>query len=138
MKNMQAIADKTAISLSLLCAIHCLAMPFLLVLVPAMTAINLADESFHLWMLIAVIPTSLMALTLGCKKHKRYRLFILATSGLSLMILAAWLGHDLLGESGEIALTAIGASIIAVGHYLNHRLCQSSRYACHPEITGAG
>ena len=133
MKQLQAIADKTAISISFICTFHCLAMPFVVVLLPTLAAINLEDEAFHLWMVIAVIPTSLLALSMGCKKHRDYRVLLLGIIGLSLLIIAAFLGHDLLGESAETAVTVLGASIIAAGHLLNHRLCQHSRCECHAE-----
>jgi hypothetical protein len=133
MKKLQAIADKTAISLSFICTLHCLALPFAVALMPTFAAINLEDEAFHLWMLVAVIPTSLLALSIGCKKHRDYRVLLLGITGLSLLILAAFLGHDLLGESGETALSVLGASIIVAGHLLNHRLCQHSRCDCHAE-----
>ena len=124
MKNIQAISDKTAISLSLLCTIHCLALPMAAVLVPSMAALPLEDEAFHLWMVIAVIPISAYALTMGCKKHKRYRIFFMGSIGLFILGLSAFSGHDLLGEFWERVLTVTGASIIALGHFWNYRLCQ--------------
>lgn len=123
MKQLQTIADKTAITLSFICTLHCLAVPFAVALLPTLAAINLGDEAFHLWMVIVVIPTSLLALSMGCKKHRDYRLMLLGITGLSLLILAAFFGHDLMGESIETAMTVLGATIIAAGHLLNHRLC---------------
>jgi hypothetical protein len=131
MNKLQAIADKTAISLSFICTLHCLAVPFVVALLPTLAAVNLEDEAFHLWMVIAVIPTSLLALSMGCKKHRDYRVLLLGIAGLSLLIFAASFGHDLLGESGETATTVLGTIMIASGHLLNHRLCQQSRCECH-------
>ncbi|MCP3908899.1 MAG: MerC domain-containing protein [Oceanicoccus sp.] len=133
MKQLQTIADKTAISLSFICTLHCLAVPFAVALLPTFAAINLEDEAFHLWMIAAVIPTSLLALSMGCKKHRDYRVLLLGIAGLSLLIFAAFFGHDLLGERGETAFTVFGAIIIATGHLLNHRLCQHSHCECHAE-----
>ncbi len=124
MRKLQLFTDKAAIGLSLLCAAHCLALPLLLVLVPSLTALQLDNEAFHMWMVFAVIPTSTYALTIGCKQHKRYRLLILGLLGLSCLILAVALGEALLGEIGEKALTVVGAGFIAYGHYKNYRLCQ--------------
>ena len=105
MKTTQAITDKLAIGLSLACITHCLALPVLLVLLPSIAALQLDDESFHLWMLVAVIPSSVYALTLGCKQHKRYQLLFLGFIGIVLMILALLLGETLIGELGEKILT---------------------------------
>ena len=100
MKQLQIIADKTAISLSVICTLHCLVLPFVVVMLPALAALNLQDETFHLWMVIAVIPISLLALTMGCKKHRDYRVPFLGVTGLSLLILAVVLDHDLIGVTG--------------------------------------
>lgn len=133
MKSLQTIADKTAISLSFICTLHCLVVPFAVALLPTLAAINLQDEAFHLWMVIAVIPASLLALSMGCKKHRDYRVLLLGITGLSLLILAAFFGYDLLGEHAETAVTVLGAVIIAAGHLLNHRLCQHSRCECYAD-----
>ena len=132
MKNPLALADKTAISLSLLCTLHCLALPVLLVAVPSLVALQLQDEAFHYGMLIAVIPISLIALGLGCKKHKNYSIALLGAAGLILMIVAVLFGHDIAGELGEKGLTLIGAAMIALAHWNNHQLCKKSCCTCPP------
>ena len=48
--------------------------------------------------------------------------------GLALMIISALWGHDLFGESGEIASTLIGASILYYGNIQNQKLCKLN---CH-------
>lgn len=131
MKQLQTIADKAAISLSFICALHCLATPFAVALLPALAAINLEDEAFHLWMAIAVIPASLFALSMGCKKHRDYRVALLGITGLSLLIFAAFFVLDLFGESAEKNITVLGAIIIAASHLLNSRLCQQNYCECH-------
>ncbi|MEM6406410.1 MAG: MerC domain-containing protein [Pseudomonadota bacterium] len=129
MKNFQALTDKVAIGLSVTCTIHCLAFPLIIIFLPAFAALPLADEAFHIWMVIAVVPTSGYALTLGCKQHKRYQLLGFGAAGLLCLILAAILGEERLGEAGEKTLTTIGAMILAYGHYRNYRLCQE-RTSC--------
>jgi len=125
MKNIQSLSDKAAISLSLLCTIHCLGLPLAVVFLPSIAALPLADEAFHLWLLVAVVPISAYALTIGCKQHRRYRVFFTGAIGLSLLVIAALFGHDILGEAGEKTLTVIGTIVIALGHVWNYRLCQN-------------
>lgn len=124
MKNLQALTDKTAIGLSVLCTLHCLVLPSLLVLLPGAAALSLNNESLHLWMVLAVIPTSAYALTLGCKQHKKYHVISIGVAGLAFLILAVVLGESL-GETWEKTLTVVGAVIITTGHIKNYRLCQS-------------
>lgn len=128
MKKAQAITDKLAIGLSLMCVIHCLGITILLALLPSMVALQLDDEAFHLWMIVAVLPASAYSLTLGCKRHKRYRLLILGSIGLTLLVMALVLGEERIGDVGEKILTVIGAGFVAVGHWFNYRLCRVQKY----------
>lgn len=127
MKNLQAFTDRAAISLSMLCALHCLAFPLLIVLLPSIAALELDGEAFHLWMLAAVVPTSAYAITMGCRQHRRYRLVIFGLIGMFFMISAVALGEAFLGsitETWEKVLTLIGAGTLALGHAWNYRLCR--------------
>lgn len=129
MSNLQTASDKTAIGLSLLCAIHCLAFPLAVVLLPSLAALPLNDEAFHIWMLVAVIPTSIYALTMGCKKHKHFRLLALGFVGISCLIAAVVVGEALHSEIFEKTFTTLGAGVIAFGHFRNYRLCQETNHA---------
>lgn len=133
MNTVREITDKVSIGLSLMCAIHCLILPLILVLLPSLAALELDDEAFHIWMLVAVLPTSIFALTIGCKRHKRYHLLAIGVAGLTLLITAVLLGHELIGEYGEKILTLLGASLIATGHFFNFRLCRQHNDCICPE-----
>ena len=127
MKIAQELTDKFAIGLSMLCTIHCLVLPLLLVLLPSLGSLQLQNEAFHLWMIAAVIPISIYALTMRCKKHQRYRLLLWGISGLVLMILAVSLGHEIVGESGEKILTLLGATFVVIAHFGNFKRCQQHK-----------
>lgn len=131
MKNIQAIADKAAISLSVICTLHCLALPLAVILIPSLAVFHLEDETSHLWMLAAVVPTSLYALTMGCKKHKKFGVMAFAVVGLVVLIATVLLGHNILGEAGEKTLLTTGAIIIALGHLKNYQLCKRASCECH-------
>lgn len=123
MKHILA-ADKIAISLSTLCAIHCVILSAFLIMVPTLTAAYLGDEQFHFFLLFAVIPTSLFSLTLGCKHHRNSKVLLLGFIGISILTITQITGHDILGELGEKIFTLVGSSFTVLGHYLNHRLCR--------------
>jgi len=133
MRALQVITDKLAIGLSILCAVHCLVLPLMLVMLPSLAALQLDNENFHTWMLIAVLPASILALTMGCKKHKHYRLLILGFIGLALLVMAVILGEAVIGEWGEKALTLLGAGFVVIGHVLNFRLCQTHAHGACPD-----
>ena len=124
MINIQTNSDKIAISLSALCAFHCLILPLLTVLIPSFAALPLQDEAFHIWMVVAVVPISLFALTMGCKKHKNFSMLSMGAVGLIILSVAAFFGHDFLDKEVEKLFTLVGAVIIAITHVRNYRLCQ--------------
>lgn len=130
MKSAQSVMDKLAIGLSMVCTVHCFATPILLTLLPSFAALQLDNEQFHLWILVAVIPTSVLALSLGCKKHKRLRYMVSGLIGVMLMVLAIIFAEALLGELGEKGFTLVGAAFIAVAHWFNYRQCFAKSDDC--------
>lgn len=119
MKLTQTTADKFAIGLSLMCTVHCFATPVILALLPSLAVLQINAEQFHLWILAVVLPTSLLALNLGCKKHKRTRYMACGVVGLAFLIIAVLLGQ----EEAEKALTLIGSAFIALAHWFNYQQC---------------
>ncbi|MGB1262504.1 MAG: MerC domain-containing protein [Cognaticolwellia sp.] len=125
MTEFQQPADKIAISLSILCAIHCFATPMLIVLFPAIASLFFSSELLHMWMVVAVLPVSVLALTLGCKKHCKFQVALVGGIGLIFMLIAVASGALGFGEMLEKALTLVGAALISIAHYWNYRQCQT-------------
>ena len=121
--NIRQLSDFTGMGLSIMCAVHCLLLPTLLIFLPSLVSLGLDNEMYHYWMIFLVIPISIYALSLGCRKHKKYSLLIWGFFGLSFLIFAV-LGEDMIGEFGEKLFTLIGATLLTLGHYFNFRLCQ--------------
>lgn len=123
MTKLQLMSDKAAVGLSLLCVIHCLFLPIILILMPALTGLlAFNDELFHRMLLVAVVPISAIALVIGYLHHRSHRVLLIGLVGLTILIVTSALGHAIVGKHGEIALTVLGTSIIAYGHFLNYRL----------------
>lgn len=128
MTNYQNLADRFSISLSILCTIHCLGFPLFLALAPSLSALSILDDCvFHQWMALTVLPFSFFALYLGTKKHQKKQFFLTGSIGVGLLLLTAFFGHDLFGESGEKSMTLIGSVIVAASHLLNNRCCKHSK-----------
>jgi len=121
--TLQQVGDKAAIALSMLCVVHCLLMPVLLLLLPAVTGLlAFNDELFHTALLFFVLPISGVAMLMGYTHHRNHAMLFVGVIGLALLILAVALGHDNLGEYGEVALTMLGSSAIAYSHLRNLKL----------------
>ena len=134
MENIQGIADKSAIVLSFLCALHCLLLPAAIVLYPSTLGFLPGDESVHFALLFLVIPVSAYALVKGGKVHKSRKVFITGISGLLVLVAAVVLGHDILGEIGEKILTVLGSIIVIIAHVQNHLICRATDCECHDEV----
>ena len=117
--------DKFAISITTICAFHCLLLPVFLALFPTISSTLLGDEIFHKFLLFVIIPSSLIGLSLGCKKHKSLFVALMGLLGLTALIMAAFLDHDLVGEDGERILVVLGGVAIAFGHLKNFSLCRN-------------
>lgn len=122
-KKLLGVSDAAAISLSFLCAVHCLVLPLILALLPSMAS-SLTDEHFHRWMVIIVVPISIFSLVMGWRRHRRYFAIVTASAGLLLLIFTGYLGGAIISGYWEENLTILAAIIIAIGHFCNFRFCQ--------------
>ena len=124
MKNTLNInLDNIAIGFSIVCALHCLLLPVAIIFLPAISATFLGSEDFHKTLLYFVIPSSVIALSLGCKMHGKYNVYLYGIFGIANLLIAALFGHDYLGENVETFLTILGAGIVSFGHLKNQKLC---------------
>ena len=128
--------DKAAMGLSLLCTLHCLALPLFSFLLPTVSSLSLEDEGFHFLMLMMVLPISSFALLMGFKNHKNSKVLVMGVLGLIILSIAVMSGHDLVGELGEKILTLLGSGLICYSHYLNYKNCQpEDNCCCHNEVS---
>jgi hypothetical protein len=124
MKNTLSInLDNIAIGFSVVCALHCLLLPVAIIFLPAISATFLGSEDFHRTLLYFVIPSSIIALSLGCKMHGKFNVYLYGIFGIATLLIAALFGHDYLGENVETFLTILGAGIVSFGHLKNQKLC---------------
>ncbi|MCF2857082.1 MerC domain-containing protein [Pseudoalteromonas sp. SMS1] len=128
MRNqIQFVGDNVSIALATMCLIHCLALPVLIVFLPFVSANFLEGEAFHQLLLGGVLLTSVLALASGCKTHSKWHIFSFGITGLVVLSIAAFFGHDLLGENGETLLTIVGSVIVAFSHFKNIKACKQAR-----------
>ena len=102
--------DRAAIAMAVVCGIHCLVTPILLVALPIIGTTFWANGDFHLWMLVLVIPTTILAAISGCRRHRDRKVAICATVGL-LFLISATARETLAADSStgaEVATVSIG------------------------------
>jgi hypothetical protein len=121
--------DRFAISLSSLCAIHCIALPIAASVTPLLMSTivhgnNVHEFWFHQFILIFIIPVSIFALIAGYRCHRKSLPILLGGLGLSILVTVALFAEQLISQqiishTGETMLTIIGGIIHAAGHVTN-------------------
>lgn len=119
------LLDRTAVALSGLCLLHCLALPLLILGTPFVAA--LAGSHWHAPMLLLVVPVSLFAIVMGYLRHGNRPIVVMAAVGLLLLIFAGTVAHDALSATTDRTLTVIGSLLLAAVHWRNSRLVRHTR-----------
>lgn len=129
-RKREDLLDRAAMTASLLCLVHCLALPLLIAAIPVLSSALAVPESFHLSMLLFAVPTSCLALYAGRARHRIN--WPLASGLTGLTLLAA--GVLVSGASkAETLLTVAGGLMLAAAHIGNWRL----RHAGHAHVATA-
>lgn len=116
--------DYLGMGLSVLCLIHCLAIPVLIGFLPVLAASVFDHENFHLLMIAFVLPVAGLALLPGYFRTRRQAALRYGIIGLVLLGSGAMLGHAI-GALAETVLSVIGASCLFRAHWINHvRACE--------------
>lgn len=109
--------DRVGITLSGICAIHCLLVPVLVSLIPLWPAFADFHEITHLIFFLAIAPTVILSI----KNRKQLKdVSVYLYLGL-IVILSAWLFNEQLGEYGEAGITLAGSFLLIRGHWLNYK-----------------
>ncbi len=118
----RALFDKIAVGLSGLCLLHCLLLPFVVAILPFLGQFD--DDHLHAEMLIFVIPVSVIALFVGYRRHGQIRIIVSGAAGLMILVLGAWVVHDLYGPIADRMTTVTGSLVLAFTHYQNFGLAK--------------
>ena len=119
--------DRLGIFLSATCLLHCLSIPVLLTLAPIAQSSLLDEHTFHVILLWFIVPTSLIALGIGCRDHRDPIILLLGAVGLTLLICVAVVGHTYISESTERVLSMLAGLLLAAAHIRNFRVCRAMR-----------
>jgi hypothetical protein len=94
---------------------------------------------FHQFILVFILPISILALFTGFRCHKNLLPVVIAGLGLGLLVLTALFAEYLIKQhiiphSGEMALTVTGGIVHALGHILNVIASRRIHSTCAHEL----
>lgn len=103
-------------TLSFLCLIHCLVLPWMAAMLPVT---QLLDESAHVWLFLAIAPAAALAAWSGFRIHHRHSPGVFMAAGVCLVGIAAFAP---INETLEVLITLAGSLLLIAGHVHNGRL----------------
>lgn len=116
--------DRVGIGLSGLCAVHCMAMPVVMVSLPLWPMADAVHAWVHPLFVLALLPVTAVALRATRGKPEAKAVRVLLSGGLLIVALAALVGHETGGEMGETAFTLLGSGLLVLGHWRNEQICR--------------
>ena len=130
---MQKIIDNLGITISSVCAIHCVLLPMIFLIAPYSF---LASHEFHETLIYFILPCAFIAFVLGCRRHKDIKVAVMGALGIMLLG-SALLMHDILHsnqhseEFTTVLITVCGSILLVISHLRNRKLCMQEEYSCH-------
>lgn len=135
--NTDETADRAGLIVSVLCCLHCMAIPLLVMFAPSVASI-FENPLIHSLSIFIVVPVGLYAFIKNLKVHSDKRPLIIGVLGMMailfshikhLYLLAEHAGHGHhVHTIGPVEITAsiIGGLALIAAHMLNIKLCR-----CH-------
>jgi len=120
--------DILGIAASTICLIHCLAMPFVIGLLPLMGWQFLSGKLAHQILAGFVFTFALFAIVPGYLRHRKNLVLIGMLSGLTLVGMATFICGTLLPETFELPMITVGNIILVITHWHNHHLASCKHH----------
>lgn len=118
----QEILDRLGIAASVLCAIHCAAMPFAVSILPLLGLGLLLDERVEWFLILSSILIALLSLlTSYIKHHKSLKPLGIFSLGLSLILTTRLFFEE---APFEVVGVVVGAFFVTAAHLKNWHLCK--------------
>ena len=127
----QLAADKLAMTLSMVCVVHCFVTPSFLILTSGLLPFSFDNAFIHNLILLAAVPISLFALIEGYRNHKSISFLPFGIAGMLMLIFAVLLGKIFRGEFGEKGFSLLGSIFVAYSHLKNYQACKKLNCSCH-------
>ena len=122
------LVDTTGACLSVACAVHCLAMPLLVAVLPLIGLGFFATERAELVLISGAIGLAIGSLAWGVRNHRSWRAFLILIVALTFIATA----RTAVEGTFEMVFYSIGGILLASAHLVNRHLCKTCP-TCEPE-----
>ena len=116
-ESFDAKLDKISVLISVVCLVHCVSFPFLLLVGTSVSALAFfSDHLLHQVLLFLVLPLSYFSLVGGYRTHGNLAIGVPALVGISCLGIGVYF-HD--HAAAELSLTIVGSVLLASAHLFN-------------------
>jgi hypothetical protein len=123
--------DRVGMILSMICLVHCLMTPVLLISLPILARYYIAHPLFHLVLALLIIPVGLVAFYSGYKHHHNFWVLLLGAPGLVIITGVPYLVHQMQLPLSEVLFMSIGSIMMLSAHWINRKSCQQCSHHQH-------
>ena len=117
----QEFIDNTGACLSFACAIHCLAMPLLVTILPLIGLSFLVSEPAEKVIISGAVVLAMGSVVWGIRHHRSWRAFLVLVVGIAFIATA----HISAEGISEVILHSGGGILLATAHLVNRHLCKT-------------
>jgi phosphoglycerol transferase MdoB-like AlkP superfamily enzyme len=126
--TVRSMFDKVGITVTSLCAIHCIMLPAILPVLPLLGLSAVHNHAFERIVLLITMVLGFITLFIGFHRYHRklYPFYSLFLGGFIYWQKDAW------GPELEHVVLVVGAALVVLAHIMNMRLCNSCN-SCEDE-----
>lgn len=135
--NFDESADRAGLLFSVICCLHCMAIPFLLIFAPSVAS-YFENPLVHSLSILIIVPVGLYAFIKNLKVHSDKRPLFIGILGMAAILLGHFNHYFMMSEHAhhhytlgtvEIVSSIIGGLALIAAHLLNIKLCRC--HSCH-------
>lgn len=120
--------DIAGISASLLCILHCIAVPFFIAVVPALAA---TEKQTHGVLALTILLLGMLAFVSGYRRHRNKSIPATGVAGVFMLFVALLLPETQSAETMETLLVVVGGMTLISAHLRNAYWCRFCSVCAH-------
>jgi phosphoglycerol transferase MdoB-like AlkP superfamily enzyme len=119
--TVRSMFDKVGITVTSLCAIHCIMLPVILPVLPLLGLSAVHNHAFERMVLLVTMVLGFITLFIGFHRYHRklYPFYSLFLGGF------IYWQKDVWGPELEHIVLVVGATLVVLAHIMNMRLCNN-------------
>lgn len=130
-KSRSSFWDSFGVGVSALCVVHCVLLPVLIFVAPAILSGVVPHEDWtHAVLLGFILGIAGVAFITGYRVHGQIRPVLWMVAGVLIITYATFFAHSQLGHMWEPVIAIIGSLALIRAHILNHRCKTCEEHEC--------